>query len=942
MKVSTQTFLIIIRKDEKNMAKKFTAFILAVLMMLTCFTAFASNAKKTYKIADVTEFSSEPTKNGEYFNVAEKQGWFGIKGVDLTGVKSIGITGKNPMGGSANAETFRIKIDDPMAEAIGFVAFNETSEDGSDVTARGNIEAKSGTHDLYFATTLMKNAPEWEIKEITLYTDAVVRETVSDANIIDTWSDTWTAVDDFGRKVADFEEVGPVKESERTVAMMYWIWNSVSGADKNYNIVIPDVIRKDPAAKYDAYSDSWINNSSKMWWGEPVMGFYTSEDFWVYKRHAILLADAGVDVIFFDFTNSALTMTKNLKVLMEAYLEAKSEGINVPKICSYGEMGSGSENTYDEINTLYFNVIKDDRYRSLWFEWEGKPFAASFGAKKVSTNKLNMNDADIVKLRDTVDSEIEMRHSKSGLADADHNDISWIDEYPQQFRGKIRDDGRVESMTLAMALNRSTIYGIGETGVFSDQYAMDKGYSKAFGEEFDIERGARKGYFLREMEGLVLEVDPTFVFVDGWNEWNTPLYPIYGRYKVAFIDLFDEAGSRDFEPSRSYLKDDYYNMLVDFVRKYKGVRPAPVAGEAVTIDMNGTAAQWDSVTPEFYNNYADYERDALGYKDTATDERIRYTTKVNNAIIRAKAARDNDNLYFMAKTTKAIKEHNDGFMNLYINADRNAATGWNGYDFVIGKNGRGTIDKFENGAWTTIGTAEMKTDGDTMWLSVPRSLVGVTGTVDIEFKWTDSVVTDDYLDFYTEGSVAPTGKFNYLYTETEQVSLSAEERAALKGTSVFKAGSGKMVVSGGKMNVYEADTRVIPFEENGTLYVPADTWEELLGFGLSKVKYDSEDNVLYIARHDLDIELEDTENRGAEITNYVWTYNVLGSAEVRVNGEAGYLSAPLTVKDGIVYVPLTYASEAFGWTYKNLGNGAYMISQDGASDAAVNAALAII
>lgn len=281
-------------------------------------------------------------------------------------------------------------------------------------------------------------------------------------------------------------------------------------------------------------------------------------------------------------------------------------------------------------------------------------------------------------------------------------------------------------------------------------------------------------------------------------------------------------------------------------------------------------------------------------------------------------------------------------MNLYINSDRNAATGWNGYDYAVNRNGKGTVAKYENGAWTTIGSAEIKIENNMLWLSVSRGLIGVPGTVDIEFKWTDGFVTDDYLDFYTEGSVAPTGKFNYLFTELQQVSLSASERAALKGTSVLKAGSGKMVVSGGKMNVYEADTRITPFEANGTLYVPADTWEELLGFGLSKVKYDSEDNILYIARHDLDIELEDTENRGAEITNYVWTYNVLGSAELRVNGELNYLSAPLTVKDGIIYVPLTYASEAFGWTYKSLGNGAYMISQDGASDAAVAAALNII
>ena len=34
----------------------------------------------------------------------------------------------------------------------------------------------------------------------------------------------------------------------------------------------------------------------------------------------------------------------------------------------------------------------------------------------------------------------------------------------------------------------------------------------------------------------------------------------------------------------------------------------------------------------------------------------------------------------------------------------------------------------------------------------------------------------DYLDFYSEGSSAPMGKFNYLYTEIQQTALTAERQ----------------------------------------------------------------------------------------------------------------------------------------------------------------------
>ena len=914
------------------MAKKLAALFLAVLMAFSCLSVLAADAKKTYKTDEITEFGSEVTKKDGYFNIKKAQSWFGIKNVDLTGIKSIGLTGKNPLTGGLNAEVFRIKVDDPMGDSIGFIAFNETSV-GSDVTVRGNIDAVSGTHTLYFVMTMTKNTPKWELNGVSLYTDAVVREGVSDEYIVDNYSDTWAATDDYGRKVADFEEAGPVKEGDHYVGMMYWNWHT--NQDKNYNIVIPDVIRKDPAARYDFNSDSWFNHQSKMYWGEPVFGFYTSQDYWVYKKQFALLSNAGVDVIFFDYTNGGLCFVQNLKTLMEALLECKKEGMNVPKISEYGGMAAANNNMFDELMTIYYNVLKDERYSDLWFHWEGRPFAASWKVKDTKQSLINTKDSDLVKTEDIIDTSMNLRHHGSRLgASEDHDDIMWLDSYPQPLRGKLREDGRVESVTVGAAINSSTIYGHSKTGVFSDPYAKGRAFSEAFGEDYSSDNG-RKPYFWREQARLALDVDPAFIYIDGWNEWTTPKYSSYGEYKVAFVDLFDEEGSRDFEPSRSYLKDDYYNLLVDFIRKYKGVRPAPLATSPVTIDIAGDISQWDSVGPEFINDYTDFERDSTGYLDMATGKPIPYKTTVNNAIMSAKVARDGEKLYFMAKTNRPVKEGGEGFMNLYINSDRNYATGWAGYDYAINKNGKGTVAKYESGAWTTVGTAEIAIKDNYLTLSVPRELLNLPGTLEFEFKWTDSVVTDDYLDFYSEGSVAPSGKFNYLYTETAQVSLSSEERALLSGTSVLKAGSGKMVVSGGRMNVYERDTNVTPFEANGTLYVPAETFEELLGYGMSKVRYDSEDNIIYLARHDLSDDYK-------EITNYVWTYSVIGSNEVRTNGEAAALFAPVTVRDGIIFVPLTYLSEAFGFAYKALGNGVYAVSEGALNDSGIAAAQAII
>ena len=75
----------------------------------------------------------------------------------------------------------------------------------------------------------------------------------------------------------------------------------------------------------------------------------------------------------------------------------------------------------------------------------------------------------------------------------------------------------------------------------------------------------------------MLDVDPAIVIIDGWNEFKATRQQNYAGFKNAFVDTFDSENSRDLEPVKGFLKDDGYVMLVDFIRKYKGVRPAPPA-----------------------------------------------------------------------------------------------------------------------------------------------------------------------------------------------------------------------------------------------------------------------------------------------------------------------------------------------------------------------------
>ena len=49
-------------------------------------------------------------------------------------------------------------------------------------------------------------------------------------------------------------------------------------------------------------------------------------------------------------------------------------------------------------------------------------------------------------------------------------------------------------------------------------------------------------------------------------------------------------------------------------------------------------------------------------------------------------------------------------MTLYINGDRNASTGWEGYDYAVNRGEKGSVSKYENGNWVNVGSAEIKVD----------------------------------------------------------------------------------------------------------------------------------------------------------------------------------------------------------------------------------------
>lgn len=195
-------------------------------------------------------------------------------------------------------------------------------------------------------------------------------------------SDQWSAEDALGRKTLSYDEAGP-KKSGKYIGMFYWTWHT----DNIAEWVFPDgsianiseIIANNPGAEDNPDHPAWQNiwDGGVFWWDEPLYGYYRTTDPWVLRKHAEMLADAGVDVVFFDCTNGNMTWKSSYTVLLETWATARKDGVNTPKI-SFLLPFSPTFGSKEAIVELYRDIYNEGEYQDLWFYWKGKPLIMAY------------------------------------------------------------------------------------------------------------------------------------------------------------------------------------------------------------------------------------------------------------------------------------------------------------------------------------------------------------------------------------------------------------------------------------------------------------------------------------------------------------------------------------------------------------------------------------
>ena len=557
-------------------------------------------------------------------------------------------------------------------------------------------------------------------------------------------------VDHFGRafgSVAGFRD-------DRQVGLFFWPWIGQPYASGIYDATkiaaMPDGIN----ILFNQYDDVISPNGQAHYWGEPLWGYYNSNDEWVLRKQMQMITMAGVDFIFFDHTNAVVYDDVVLQVC-KVIDEMQKEGWNPPKIVSYTHSRS-----LQTVRNLYNLIYGPGRYPNVWYKVDGKPLIIAYTDPR----------DDIAEASSRGDTSYNPEPLSADLLDFFHffkpnwpfdptyeNGFTWVEwKFPQPYHTQ----SKMMNVTVASHPGVPMSFSITRPGHIN----WGRGWDPALRE--NISANVDKGTFFQSEWDEAIKADPPMISVGGWNEWIAYKQPYGGEYMLC--DAANKEYSRDIEPMKGGYQDAFYLQLIRNIRRYKGSQEgARTAAEPKTIDLAGEAAQWDDVAYVQRNTDARFmERNAYGGSKT-----VHYAQPAPvDKLMEVHVAHDKDNIYFylLGKEDFSAPTGKTNWLNLFIGCGEPAAKAWECYDYLIGRSvsqGKISIEKISAG-YKLSGSADaaFSRSGKVIQIAVPRNEVGLSNADSFYFKVEMGVSTpSDLMDSYLTGSAMPMGRLSYLY-----------------------------------------------------------------------------------------------------------------------------------------------------------------------------------
>ena len=623
-----------------------------------------------------------------------------------------------------------------------------------------------------------------------VYNGAASATDAAMADPADLMSDTWVATDALGRTMPSAQDVGKRKtDKQRTVGIFYITWHtpgnhSLTGPYTN----VTEILNTDPEARHQADNPLWRYGTYH--WGEPEMGYFLSQDEWVIRKDISMLQDAGVDVLVMDVTNGVCYWDE-WEVLFSTMMKMRSEGNQTPQFVFWSYNG----NPVNIVKQLYERYYKVEKYKDLWFYWDGKPLLLYNADPSNDANGTYDITADAYP--DVIRSFFTLRNMWWGFYEWFGS--RYIGTEDNWSFGYSMGNPNVKKMTPEELVSRHN----GEPeeaavtpaqhplGLDGETIGIGKSWSKEFGEpELDSRDMPRQAYvpwlgktvdnptaygiYFQERWDDALAVDPPFIYLNDWNEWTAGKYNWGDRWFLGrennpfcFVDQYNAEFNRTIQPMKGGYTDNYYMQMAQNIRRYKGARDIPVNYGRHSIKIDGRFDDWgDNGIVTYRDTRGDItHRDADGYAG------LHYTDATGrNDIVEARAAITRKGIAFYVKTTDAITppDGND-WMLLLIDADQDNATGWHGYDYVVNRkvvdSSTTALMKYDNGMWKEMVEVKYAINGNEMELLLPKGLLSES----FDFKWADNPgELDDIISLCTHGDTAPNRRFNYRFIKEGQ------------------------------------------------------------------------------------------------------------------------------------------------------------------------------
>lgn len=565
--------------------------------------------------------------------------------------------------------------------------------------------------------------------------------------------------DDFGRVIAPVD--GKVN-ADRYVGMFFFL---TLGQHTNHSGIY-DVNKITYEGTYNRaftrFNTPITPVGAAHFWGEPVWGYYNSQDPWVMRKQIEMLTMAGIDFIVLDTSNNVLYESVTA-VLFELLLEYQSAGWDVPQVVYY--LGKHEVNADASVLKQVYKIFYEkDTYKSLWFTPNDPEKPMIVAPDNVIAKFRSSSNAQESMLADFFDYRVTQWPIAAPVNDPVYEfGAPWISfEYPQTSQQGWINLSIAQHVSVNMTDTRNS-RGRG-------WHPTEKVKGKWKGEN-DHENW-RQNLNFQAQWNTVLEMTPEqraedarFVFLTGWNEWVAEKIRLNER-EFFMVDTFNAEYSRDIEPSRSSgMKDYAYFQTIMNIHNDNYAPAVHYEYPAVTPDITTDDAAWASAP-----TYRDFTGECAdrNFKAMASDLVYKDTTGRND-IDTVSILRDGEYMYFRIACVEditAYAEGDDGWMNLWLKTADTERELYCGYEYVINRSVSGGKSDILTANGESVGQADVNVIGKVMIVRIPLAALGLDQhNFALEFKVTDNVqdMENDPLNLYSTGDAAPIGSLNFSY-----------------------------------------------------------------------------------------------------------------------------------------------------------------------------------